>query len=406
MDQHRVFERRRCSTENGVESGTTSSRAAVGALSKHRRQHPKLPPKRTPFMFSPLARLPAGRRLCWGNGICVTKMIVNSSEVVRTFWHGGPLDLSRLACLQTFALHGHRVELYSYENIRCPNWITRRNAAEILPTDQILRYQLGEGAGGVALHANLFRYALLYRLGGWWIDCDIILREPSLPANEFFCVREDEPYINNAIIKFPAGHPLMAEAIRQCMEIGENAVWGQTGPRLFSQLLQDYQLASLSQPAPASCPLPWWYVGGLLDPDRLDEVTQQATKSKFVHLCAEVWRRAGVSTASAPPQGSFLQVEFSRLGVVLNEPSQMNANAVRARFNRAARNEFMCRMVSLEQALDERSVRLLAVEQTLHERDVRLASLEAAMEERDHRLRTLEDVSEKQSGRRESLRRG
>ena len=147
MDPRQVFARRRCSTENPVESGATPSRAAVGVLSTASSSFPapEITPKRTPFMFWPLARLPAGRRLCWGNGICVTKMIVNSSEVVRTFWHGGPLDLSRLACLQTFALHGHRVELYSYENIRCPNWIARRDAAEILPTDQILRYQLGEG---------------------------------------------------------------------------------------------------------------------------------------------------------------------------------------------------------------------------------------------------------------------
>ena len=57
---------------------------------------------------------------------------------------------------------------------------------EIWPTDHVLTYRNDISRGGFALHANLFRYAMLHRLGGWWIDQDVILLRQELPAQDIF----------------------------------------------------------------------------------------------------------------------------------------------------------------------------------------------------------------------------
>ena len=82
---------------------------------------------------------------------------------------------------------GHVVELFTYDPaIAVPEWIVRRDANEIWPTDHILSYRNGISRGSFALHANLFRYAMLHRLGGWWIDQDVILLRQELPAQDIF----------------------------------------------------------------------------------------------------------------------------------------------------------------------------------------------------------------------------
>ena len=66
-----------------------------------------------------------------------------------------------------------------------------RNAREILDRDVALYEHEFDGLS-VSLHSNHFRYALLERLGGWWIDTDVMLLAPSLPAIGIFVARQSE----------------------------------------------------------------------------------------------------------------------------------------------------------------------------------------------------------------------
>ena len=112
---------------------------------------------------------------------------MSRSETVRFFWHGSPLGPYQLLGMRSFVDRGHSVELFTYDpTIAVPEWIVRRDANEIWPTDHILTYQDENSRGSFALHANLFRYAMLHRLGGWWIDQDVILLRHELPAQDIF----------------------------------------------------------------------------------------------------------------------------------------------------------------------------------------------------------------------------
>ena len=105
------------------------------------------------------------------------------------------------------------------------------------------------GRGSFALHANLFRYALLFKLGGWWIDHDVVLLSPELPKEEiFFSIETLDPMrATFSVLKFPAGHPAMGEALEKCAALAETAAYGQTGADLFTEMVAKYDLVKFGQ---------------------------------------------------------------------------------------------------------------------------------------------------------------
>jgi hypothetical protein len=71
--------------------------------------------------------------------------------------------------------------------------VSCRNAREILDRDVALYQHEFDGPSSSPL--NRFRYALLERLGGWWIDTDVMLLAPSLPIG-IFVARQSEQELN------------------------------------------------------------------------------------------------------------------------------------------------------------------------------------------------------------------
>jgi hypothetical protein len=233
----------------------------------------------------------------------------NEGQIFRTFWHGGPLSQYQIFCLRSFVARGHRIEVFSYEDgLAVPDWIVRKDAREILPADRVLHYRSGFGQGSPSLHSNLFRYTMLHRLGGWWIDTDVVLFGSQLSLDPVFFIVED-PHsgrCGTAVLKLPRQHPLLSEAIERCLAMGEAATWGQTGPGLFTKLVNEYQLARYASPQKTAYSIFWWDFAAFFDPDRCDEVRSCCKESTFIHLWNEMWRQAGIPSDSAPPQGSYL----------------------------------------------------------------------------------------------------
>lgn len=252
--------------------------------------------------------------------------------IFRGFWQGLPLGPYQLLCLRSFASRALRVEVFSYDpNFTPPEWVIRRDAREIFPTEEVLEYQTGFGRGSPALHANVFRYMMLHRLGGWWIDLDVILMRSMLPQVEFFFARtsDSDPRVNNAVLKFRDQHPLMADAIARCQAIGKNASeWGQTGQSLLTELVERHGLADLCQPFNSVHPIAWFEVAMLFDPNRCDEVRKRCAGSTFLHLFNEVWRGSGIPRELGPPSGSFLDQLFIEHDVGIRFKERMCFNDV------------------------------------------------------------------------------
>lgn len=234
---------------------------------------------------------------------------MNRSETVRCFWHGSPLGPYQLMGMRSFVDQGHAVELFTYDPaIAVPDWIVRRDANEIWPTDQVLVYRKDIGRGSFALHANLFRYAMLHRLGGWWIDHDVILLRQELPAQDiFFSLEPVEPMkATFSVLKFPAGHPAMSECLARCVAAGESPLYGETGADLFTEVVARHRLARHGKAMETTYPLSALDVPAMFDPDQRDQIHARCEQSTFVHLFNETWRRAGIPDYLGPPAGSFI----------------------------------------------------------------------------------------------------
>jgi len=234
---------------------------------------------------------------------------MSRSETVRFFWHGSPLGPYQLMGMRSFVDRGHCVELFTYDPaIAVPEWVVRRDANEIWPTDHILAYRSDISQGGFALHANLFRYAMLHRLGGWWIDQDVILLRQELPAQDIFFSLEaiDPMSATNSVLKFPAGHPALSDCVARCVASGETARYGETATVLFTEIVNKYRIARRGRSLDMTYPLSTLDVPAMFDPAQRDQLHARCENSTFVHLFNEKWRRAEIPGFLAPPAGSFI----------------------------------------------------------------------------------------------------
>jgi hypothetical protein len=231
--------------------------------------------------------------------------------VVRTFWHG-PFSPYEALCLHTFVAAGIRVEIFADHPIAdLPAGVVLRDAREIID-DDVSFYRHEFDGPSPSLHSNHFRYALLEKAGGWWIDADVMFVGTALPAAERFAVLQTEHEMNGAVMHFPAGDPLMRACRERTEARGADARWGEVGPKLLTELQP--QFAPHLRPAPRDTAYaigPEEFEKFLL-PDACDEVERRVSASTFVHLWNEMWRRAGIPKTIAPPRGSWLDRMFER----------------------------------------------------------------------------------------------
>lgn len=254
--------------------------------------------------------------------------IAREPQTVRTFWHGTAMGPYQLMCLRSFVDRGHRVEVFSYNSdLRLPDWIEVKSAESIMGRERILR-SLSEN-GPVAIHANLFRYALLHQLGGWWIDPDTLLLTPDLPQDDVFIAGPDifgRP--PTGALKFFAGHPMLADAIARTEALGDSLEgWERSGATLMGTLLDIHQFGDFRN-SQSLGPLSWFDVPDLFDPACSEELNRKCNDFRFFQIHDEVWRRAGVPHNLAPPEGSFLASLLAKHETDARFPARMAFNEV------------------------------------------------------------------------------
>jgi len=247
--------------------------------------------------------------------------------IVRCFWHG-PFSPYEALCLSSFVGAGIAVELFSEMPVAgLPAGVTRRPAREILDLDVALYRHEFDGPSP-SLHSNHFRYALLEQVGGWWIDTDVMLTAASLPADETFVARQSDHELNGSAMRFPPGHPLIKAARKRTAAILEDARWGDTGPRLLTELQP-----SLAPHLPIAPRESTYAIGAdefqkFLLPAAREEVETRTANSTFVHLWNEMWRKAGVPKNIAPPRGSWLDGMFERHQIPVTWSDRLDAGYV------------------------------------------------------------------------------
>lgn len=241
-----------------------------------------------------------------------------------TLWVGEGLGAVERACLRSVIRQGHRLTLYCYgELIGIPDGVEVQDASQILPASAVLRHRLGS----VAPFSDWFRYQLLKRGLGTWIDTDMYLLRPLDEQAEYLFGEERPEIINNAVLRLPINSPALDELLgpfegiipswlapkdrvgsqlrkwlRGGVEVGAMP-WGTTGPAALTAAAAKFGLSSLALPPPVFYPVPWQRAAWVLDP--AIELQQMVTDSTIgIHL----WNECIKGFKNDPaPAGSFLE---------------------------------------------------------------------------------------------------
>jgi len=241
---------------------------------------------------------------------------------VRSFWFGESLSPLEHLCLKSFLAHGHRVHLYTYDEVgNVPRGCKLLDASTVVGRDELFLYQDATHSGSPAGFSNLFRYTLLDREGGWWVDTDALCLSSELPDSGYVFARQDDDFYNPAIIRAPAGSPLIHEVLERAKRIvcdhGGAMEFGAIGPHLFTEVVRDLDLAGEATATAKLFPIPYWQALSTCDPRRRAEVEFRVGESTFLHLWTEMFRYWRVPKNARPPVGSYLAEMYDRYEVPL-----------------------------------------------------------------------------------------
>jgi glycosyl transferase-like sugar-binding protein len=219
------------------------------------------------------------------------------------FWaQGGLSNLERMSC-NSFLRHGYKLNLWSYSPIsNVPAGVILKDAREILPEQEMFCNANGSYAG----FSDVFRYAVLNKIGGLWADTDIIALKPAsyLPDKKFLVSEwlQDSPggrKINGNLIYNPRPEVgnVIDLALAYSMRFPKiDLTWSEIGPDLLSAIVLIYPKHDflILSPDFSNSINHWDCPSALLEPDR--KIVDDAV---FLHCYNETWRRSGIDKNSS-----------------------------------------------------------------------------------------------------------
>ncbi len=133
---------------------------------------------------------------------------------VRGFWFGSALSKIEQLCIRSFQDHGHRFVLFRYGELSgIPQGTEVRDANELIPKPEVRPFVQ---RGNLASFADWFRWELLRREGGYWVDLDIICLAPFDFEEEVVFGYQHDDTPNQAVVRFPSNHPAVRDIVDRC----------------------------------------------------------------------------------------------------------------------------------------------------------------------------------------------
>lgn len=145
-----------------------------------------------------------------------------TKPIVHGLWVGDNLLKNlEILTLKSFVEMGAEFHLWNYGNIKqpLPDGVRLEDANQILDSKNIFKRPdkmfFEFGGGNYVSFSDVFRYKVLYELGGWWSDMDVLCLKPleEVQTDYWFRFHGILPAVGN-IMKCPAKSELM----RLCYE--------------------------------------------------------------------------------------------------------------------------------------------------------------------------------------------
>jgi mannosyltransferase OCH1-like enzyme len=297
---------------------------------------------------------------------------MSKPEVFQAFWHGRPLPVLQWACLQSFVRRGHRVHLYTYDEIEVPPGVEVMPAAEVVPRSQIFYFDNLDNniPRDISPFSDFFRFRLLLERGGWYVDTDVLCLAATFPACAFAWAQElpeMAPHkIGTSQIKFPAGDPIARRLYEECDRLRPTfTIREQLGPFLISEILAEYPVPDSHFGNPdAFYPLRWIETYKLWLPSYRAEIARKANDALFINCYNSLFSYMKLSNSGLPPRGSFLMDMYEEYC-----PERINGEFLTEETVIALARKFLC---SNDWALGE--LRAVAGEESVARLNVRLGA--------------------------------
>jgi len=200
------------------------------------------------------------------NGFEVELLKNHKRQVVKSLWIGHHLNqLSELAIMSWLRLD-YQVELY-IEQLNLPKYMDKyRQSGQLLFKSAKTIMPYNEGAE-ILPFSDLFRYKLLHREGGIWLDADMVLLK-RLPPDEIIISSEHTfvkgafkstlPFVPNiGVLKFNKGDQFLENLIfkiensKKVAEFCDNMI-------VFRKMLKNHEYFDNVAKPEDYCVLPWW----------------------------------------------------------------------------------------------------------------------------------------------------
>jgi hypothetical protein len=225
------------------------------------------------------------------------------------FWAYGNLSNLEQLCISSFLKNKYELMLWTYGEIpNAPSRAIIRNAREILPESIVFLNRFSSYAS----FSDLFRYAVLNKLGGLYVDTDVIAlkRENDLPADPFLVTERTQnnslKACNNVIFNpKPVGGNIIDLAFAYSERFPKNEInWGEIGPELLTAIVRIHPNHGFKLMGPEFAnSIDWWKCPSAL----LEAGAAPTADAAFLHLYNEMWRRAKVNKDAPFPQDSLMQ---------------------------------------------------------------------------------------------------
>lgn len=252
------------------------------------------------------------------------------NEIIQGLWIGDRLSAIEQLSIKSFLANGHPYHLYVYEEIKnIPSGTTIKDANEIIKQNRIFKYNSSWGKGSYAGFADLFRYHLLFKNGGWWFDTDVVCLRPINLQQEIIIGTSYEGQwgvIPNANpLKFPKNDPFIQRCIEYCESIDLNNIqYGQIGPHLVQGMVKKLGYQDYQAPYYYFNPIAWSAISlhVFIKRNLKNEIKElirpfikpstvhgrQLHKDSYtVHLWNEVWRQSGLSKEATYHPSSLIE---------------------------------------------------------------------------------------------------
>lgn len=261
---------------------------------------------------------------------------------LNSLWIGDNLPLIEQICAHSMLHQGHRLRIFTYGPITgVPDGVEIADANTIVARDEILRYAK-PGFKHRQMASNIFRYQMLARECGIWVDLDMLLLKPIAPTRLPLFGLESADGINTAVLYLPPAHPLLASMLAFTstpfpippfftprMKFGlwrrkwagqpvhaADQPWGVFGPTALTYFARRLGYTHLAQPKPVFYPIRYTNAHGPLTAG-WNVKARLSAQTIGIHL----WSHNLFETSSLRPQqcddiariepGSFLH-EFAR----------------------------------------------------------------------------------------------